>query len=290
MSCVLLFGEVLFDIFEDGEHVLGGAPFNVAWHLKGLGLHPFMVSRLGHDDLAQQVLRAMQSWQMETQGLQQDTQHATGCVQVSVNQQGIPHFDIIDQVAYDFIQIPDSLPARKIDLLYHGSLALRHATSHNSLFTLRKKLDCPVFIDLNIRQPWWDSSTLPELLTSATWLKLNDEELASLFAIDEPDNRARLQEAAQQLRHQYQLDAVIVTCGTKGAFIVTEQDIYTAAPVIVDTIVDTVGAGDSFSAIVIKGLLANWDYPTILQHATAFAARVCQLKGAITMDTDFYHL
>ena len=93
-----VFGEVLFDRFEDGSSVLGGAPFNVVWHLQGFGLEPLLISRVGNDRLGEQVIAAMESWGMDTRGIQFDKDHPTGTVNVTLNN-GQPTFDIVPERA-----------------------------------------------------------------------------------------------------------------------------------------------------------------------------------------------
>ena len=113
----VLFGEVLFDVFPPGTQVLGGAPFNVAWHLQGFGLRPLLISSVGADDRGKQIKKRMQEWGMETSGLQTDEQHPSGIVQVSFNN-GQPSYEILSDQAYDFIKTPQSDNV-DIGLLYH---------------------------------------------------------------------------------------------------------------------------------------------------------------------------
>ena len=123
----LIFGEVLFDQFPDGSVVLGGAPFNVAWHLQAFELAPVLVSRVGDDPLGRQIRGALKDWGMSAAGLQLDSIHPTGTVQVSLNN-GEPSFDIVKDRAYDFIEATALPPVDNVSVLYHGSLAWRNAT------------------------------------------------------------------------------------------------------------------------------------------------------------------
>ena len=128
------FGEILFDVFPDGREVLGGAPFNVAWHLQGFGLAPLLISRVGADAAGERIRTAMAAWGMRLDGLQTDPEHPTGRVTVSLRD-GEPSFDIVTDSAWDFIsadELPDLIPA----LVYHGSLALRHPVSAAALEAL----------------------------------------------------------------------------------------------------------------------------------------------------------
>lgn len=285
MNYPLIFGEVLFDQFADGSVVLGGAPFNVAWHLTALGCRPLMLSRIGQDPLGTRVQSAMQDWGMPQELLQHDSVKATGTVDV-VLQQGQPSFQIVPDVAYDHIALPASLAtlqAAPPALLYHGTLAVRAATSRDTLLTLRNTLATPVFMDINLRAPWWRQEFLPTLLKDTHWLKLNQDELQQLAPAG-----GDIVTQARALLSRYAMRAVIVTRGEEGAFVVTPDALFTSAPARVAKVQDTVGAGDGFSAIVITGILLNWDWQATLDRASEFAARICEQRGATIQDKDFY--
>ncbi|RMD52324.1 MAG: carbohydrate kinase, partial [Nitrospirae bacterium] len=111
----VIFGEVLFDVFPDGTSVLGGAPFNVAWHLEGFGFHPLFISRVGRDREGEKVVSAMEAWHMDTSGLQFDPKHPTGIVKVSIKD-GHPEFSILPERAYDYIEPKNAL--KVIDLIH----------------------------------------------------------------------------------------------------------------------------------------------------------------------------
>jgi fructokinase len=288
MTYPLIFGEILFDQFPDGD-VLGGAPFNVAWHLQGFGLTPKIVSRVGRDPLGEQILAEMQKWRLDDSYVQLDEQRATGTVKITL-EQGQPTFDITRDVAYDHINVDKLLSVLKNNppsLVYHGSLAARHSNSRSALLAIKKSLDSPVFVDINLRKPWYDLDIIEQLLMSTQWLKLNEDEL-TLLTKQSVHSDAELIDLAQRFRKKYGLTAMIVTLGARGAFIVNDADCYRSEPVPVIEMVDAVGAGDGFSAVTITGLLKGWDFPMILQRATAFAAAICQQRGAINTDRNFY--
>ena len=148
-----IFGEVLFDHFPDGTRVLGGAPFNVAWHLQAFGRRPRFISRVGRDPEGEAVREAMSAWGMDTAGLQTDPRRPTGRVGVRFDD-GEPGYDIVHPCAYDAIDEPpqDSVGCA---LLYHGSLALRDAVSRQSAQALMTGKPETVFVDVNLRAPWW---------------------------------------------------------------------------------------------------------------------------------------
>lgn len=284
----IIFGEVLFDEFEDGSRVLGGAPFNVAWHLHGFGFEPIMISRVGDDDYGEQIVAAMADWGMSTAGIQRDTEYPTGRVSVVLSD-GQPRFDIVSDVAYDHIAPDDAgqiLTAHPPGLLYHGSLAVRSTVSRQTLQGIKRDYPIPIFVDINLRNPWWRPDSLGELMHGASWLKLNQDEMQEITATD--ISQGNLFEHARELVGQYALEALILTRGGEGASIVTAQAEFDSPPVRADDLVDTVGAGDAFSAISIIGALSGWDYPEVLKRATQFAARICEQRGATREDRELY--
>lgn len=284
MSTVIITGEVLFDIFDDGSQVLGGAPFNVAWHLHGLGINPLFISAVGADSRGDEIRKAMQSWGMDTTVLQTDSQHPTGTVQVRL-QNGSPTFDIVKDTAYDFIATPQL--GSRIDnckMLYHGSLAMRSPVTRQTIQKLRKESGLPSFVDVNLRAPFWEQTFIEELIDGANWVKLNDEELRLLSN----DSDQELVSCAQRFREMHDLPAMIVTRGKEGAFMVTEDVVEQIRSAPIKKLVDTVGAGDGFSAMTIAGLLQGWELQEVLEAASLFAAKICELRGALSTDRAFY--
>lgn len=281
----VVFGEVLFDSFPDGRDVLGGAPFNVARHLQGFDLQPLFISRVGDDSRGEQVRAAMLEWGMDTVGLQCDTQHPTGSVRIAM--QGTQHsFDILPQQAYDYIDAAQALPLvqqQNISLLYFGSLIEREPVSRNTLKQLRS-LPVPLFSDVNLRAPWWQPNEVVRLLQGVNWVKLNDEEIAALGFTGE------LESAAQQMRNHFELELLVVTRGENGALFVTADEVLHGEPVAVKQLVDTVGAGDSFSAVVLLGMLRGWPLGKTLGHALEFAAHMCEVRGAVLADNSYYQM
>jgi len=285
----IIFGEVLFDQFEDGAAVLGGAPFNVAWHLQGLGLAPLFISRVGSDAYGRRVMGMMQDWGMDVGGLQVDDEYPTGTVQVKLCE-GQPEFTILPDQAYDHIERDAALHAaggEPCSLIYHGSLVARAAVSQQTLQALCADTMLPKFVDINLRAPWWNAAQVRDLLHNTTWVKFNDAELAALSGREQIP-QAELADAAAAFRRQYNLELLIVTLGDQGAFMVTPTTVVNGAPVQAVKLMDTVGAGDSFSAVTILGLIQGWPLERILDRALEFAAAVCGIRGATTDRRDFY--
>lgn len=278
MQTICIFGEVLFDHFPDGKRVLGGAPFNVAWHLQAFGQKPRFVSRVGIDNEGQTIIKAMQDWGMDTSCLQCDPRRPTGLVKVSFDS-GEPVYDIVQQVAYDAIR---SVDIEACDLLYHGTLALRESTSRQALLQLRKSHSGPVFVDVNLRTPWWDRQTVLEMILDADWVKLNSDELALLS----PEQSA---DSPREFLKHFRLQGLVLTRGAEGAAVYLKTgESYQVKPDEDTSLVDTVGAGDAFTAVMILGIVRRWPMDVTMQRAQRFASLIVGQRGATLSDPYYY--
>lgn len=279
----VIFGEVLFDRFPDGSVVLGGAPFNVAWHLQAFGVAPLFISRVGNDALGRTIRDSMHAWEMDTSGLQLDSAHPTGSVVIHI-EDGEPGYDIVDNQAYDFIDPAAMPPLPDCALLYHGSLAVRNAGSRRALQQLLQGRDLQQLVDVNLRPPWWQRDTVMSLLQGAAWIKLNEAELSLL--VPEADT---LLGQMQHLQERCGAELLIVTRGAAGAVVLASgSEEFRVEPQGHSGVVDTVGAGDAFTSVVILGLLRGWDVPLMLKHAQAFASAITGIRGATHNDPGFY--
>lgn len=285
----VLFGEVLFDVFEDGE-VVGGAPFNVARHLHAFGADPLFVTAVGEDERGRRILELMEREGMATDGVQVSPQHPTGTARVTVRDDE-PSFELVEGVAYDHIPFEEEqlgALTKGAALVYHGTLALRNGKSRSSLERLLKRTGASVFVDLNLRPPHVVPQTLLEVCRHATWLKVNRDELFELAKAEEMPE-GDVPTLARQLIERNSLAALLLTVGEEGASIfpadepAQNQDGASAEPFR-----DAVGAGDGFSAVVILGLLRGWPWTVILDRAVTFAGQVCTVKGAVPPHESFY--
>lgn len=280
---LIIFGEVLWDCFADGTKVLGGAPFNVAWHLQAFGLEPLLISRVGQDAAGEKILTAMTNWGMQTTGLQIDAELRTGMVTVTLNN-GQPNYKIEYPKAYDYIDSNHLLELPRSPLLYHGSLALRHDISNRTLATLKQKLNPTIFFDVNLRNPWWQPEAIAMLAQDITWLKLNVEELSVLVADQETRDRQ-----LDFLFQQYNLQYILLTAGAAGATLFSDRgDRLDITPNQTEIVVDTVGAGDAFCSILLLGISLNWPLLQTLERAQTFASAIVNIRGATTTDRTFY--
>ena len=279
----VLFGEVLYDCFPDGQAVLGGAPFNVAWHLQGFGLSPLFISRVGDDPLGHRVRDSMHKHGMDTSGLQLDSSHPTG--KVTITMSGNSHsFEIIPDQAYDYIDRDALPPLPETTLFYHGSLAARNPVSAETLTYLCARFTDKRMVDVNLRSPWWQRQQVLELVDGAWLAKLNDEELLQLVP-DAEDNATRM----QQLIGNAGLQLLLITRGAAGAKLLTAAgDSFQVVPDSVTNVVDTVGAGDALTSVLIMGMLQGWPYPQTLERAQAFASAIVGRRGATVEEPEFY--
>lgn len=285
---VLLFGEVLIDRFPDRE-VLGGAPFNVARHLQAFGCAPVLITRVGRDDAGARILQVLESSGLPMHGVQLDSTHPTGVVEVHFTSEG-HRFDILPDQAYDYIHPRLSRMtalAANPELVYFGTLAQR-STSHRALRHTLRAAGGRRFFDVNLRNPWVSAERVHWSLEHADIVKANDTELERLTQL--LDLEATSAEAqAKVLAQRYQLDGLLITCGAAGAWWLdgAGQRIAMASDPLVN-VRDTVGAGDAFSAVFMLGLLHDWTAAVALQRAHHFAGAICQIRGAIPEHKDFY--
>ena len=285
-SRLMIFGEVLFDHFPDGSVILGGAPFNVAWHLQAFGLSPLFISRVGNDPLGQQIKMYMSEWGMSTRGLQLDSSHPTGTVDVQIDH-GEPSYNIVEKCAYDFIDRSAIPPLADRGYLYHGTLAIRNTVSEEALKAIKDEHNLSIFVDINLRPPWWNMACVNVALTDSHWAKLNEDELRKIT----PEENASedIERLAAELVSNFALEGVIITQGKRGAFVLTAAgERFTIAPEPNNNVVDTVGAGDAFSSILLLGLVRRWPLPLTIKRAQQFASRVVGIRGATISNMEFY--
>jgi fructokinase len=255
----------------------------VAWHLRAFGEDPWLVSRVGDDEDGAVVRAAMRDWGMDASGLQTDPHLPTGRVQVSI-EDGEPAYDIVCPAAWDAIEAPGRLASGPSSgpcpcaLLYHGSLALRRESSRRAWWALRAAGPATVFVDVNLRPPWWNRERVLADLRGAHFVKLNRDELERLTP---GDARAFLQSLG--------LRGLLLTEGVRGACLLTADGAcIETRPTGGLEVVDTVGAGDALAAIMILGLLRNWPLQVTLERAQAFASAIVGRRGATVADSAFY--
>ncbi|MBQ7189074.1 MAG: carbohydrate kinase [Kiritimatiellae bacterium] len=281
MSDVLAFGEILWDVI-DGVPYIGGAAFNFAAHLRLCGLSSALVSRIGTDELGVRARQEVESLHVDASFITDDPVHATGTV-VATLLNGIPTYDIKTDVAWDFIQVPDGTPLPESPrAFYFGTLAQRGEVSRTTLFRLLDAYsDSEVFFDVNLRQSFWNEEVIRTSLPYATFVKLNDEESNRLSAILSGRQLDIRGFAAFLLQEYPRLKAVITTLGAEGCLVSEAGGRQFQSPATPDKPVDTVGAGDAFSAAFIASWLNGASAEEAARAGNIRGGLVASLPGAI---------
>lgn len=298
-ATAVVFGEALVDDFGDLQ-VVGGAPFNVARNLAGFGMAPLMVTRIGDDAIGAQLRSELQRFGMSEAGLQEGAGEATGRVQVERTGDGSHRFHILPDQAYDKVQPGPMLAALSAwsapATVYFGTLAQRTAQGRAALQALLQACKAPRYLDLNLRDGQATEATVFDSLCQADTLKVNEEELVQLFdwyahispgTADMDSLDVRL--ACAELITKFSLESIIVTLGPRGAVHYSAGgDVTASGPSEVPRMVDTVGAGDAFSAVYLYGSAQGWPLALTMARANAFAGAICGIAGAVPQDTAFY--
>ena len=267
---VLAFGEVLWDVIDGVPHI-GGAPFNFAAHAVKCGCAAALVSAVGNDDLGNRAREAVARQGVDGRLVRVHPTLPTGTVNVTL-QNGIPSYEIVKPVAWDEIAIGerDALPTPRA--FYFGTLAQRSPVSARTLEVLLERVsDALVFFDVNLRQSYWSAELVEKGIGRSNVLKVNDEEMAQLNL-----NPNDLFE-----RHP-RLEVVIETRGAAGCAVWSRTGERVVSPAVPDgPVVDTVGAGDSFSAAFLSALLGGKTLEEAAVAGNVRAGRVAARAGGI---------
>jgi Sugar kinases, ribokinase family len=282
-SEILCVGEVLWDALPEGLF-LGGAPFNVACHLRGAGLPAAMVSRVGDDRLGEEVLRRATRYGVGVDLIQVDPALPTGFVRVALDEGGNPAYEILAPAAWDAIEPSEALlrRAREARAIVFGSLAQRDPRSRATIARLWESDALAVF-DVNLRPPFDDREVVDRSLRRANVVKLSEQEMARVADWFALRGTPRAQVAA--LAQTFSCDVVCLTRGSEGAALWHEGR-WTEHPGFKVEVRDTVGAGDAFLAVLLAGLFAGGSDASLLQHANLIGAYVATQYGAVPADQD----
>lgn len=275
-------GEALWDVLPEGKK-LGGAPANFAFHAGQFGLDSIAVSAVGEDDLGEETLKEFGNKQLNY--LMPRVPYPTGTVQVTVDAQGVPSYDIKEGVAWDNIPFTKDIEevARHCQAVCWGSLAQRNAASRA---TINKFLDnmpddghqLRIF-DINLRQHFYSTDVIEDSLRRCNVLKINDEELdtvSHLFGFDDREVEAQ----CRYLLNKYNLDILVLTCGVDGSYVFTpDKKSFLPTPKV--QVADTVGAGDSFTGSFCAAILQGMPVEKAHQLAVSVSAYVCTQQGAM---------
>jgi fructokinase len=275
-------GEILFDIFGQSEK-LGGAPINFAYHASAFGALGIAVSSVGNDRRGRKALDELKKKDGGVDCISIDEHHPTGYVVASLDEQGIASYEFPDDVAWDHLSLNRRALsiAPELDAVCFGSLAQRSAVSRQAILRfLAQTSDRALKIfDINLRQNFYSKHTIIEPLQIADVLKLNQEELPVLAAmLDISGGDDTILEAVVK---GFGLQLAVLTRGSRGSLLVSQQDSAEHPGFTPTQIADTVGAGDSFTAMVAIGMLNGEDLQTISERANRVAAYVCSQTGAM---------
>ncbi|MFL6671983.1 MAG: PfkB family carbohydrate kinase [Massilia sp.] len=297
-ALTVVFGEALVDDFTT-EQVVGGAPFNVARHLAAFMAPQLMITRIGRDRNGVAVRAEFERFAMQESGVQVDLIEETGRVVVERGPKG-HRFAIQPNQAYDYIDADEALAAlsaEQPEAIYFGTLAQRGERSRAALEALLAATPATRFLDLNLREGCFDEQVVFRSLHLADIVKVNEEELQALFQwyfLIEPSapplSGDEVRAACQALVEMFSLDALIVTLGHRGSvyFGADGETIVNRDNPAPPFVIDTVGAGDGFSAIFLLGRAQGWELATTLARANEFAATICSIPGAVPQDLGFY--
>ena len=273
-------GEVLWDVLPDGKK-LGGAPANFAYHAGQFGLNAIAVSALGEDKLAEETIE-----QLEGKGLNYTmprVPYPTGTVQVELDDEGIPTYDIKENVAWDNIPFTDEVKAVAENTLAvcWGSLAQRNVVSRETIYKFLDNTpsDCLKIFDINLRQNFYTKEVLCESMKRCNILKINDEELIQIgrmFGYPGLD----IENKCWLILGKYNLDMLVLTCGVNGSYVFTPGEVsFIETPKV--EVADTVGAGDSFTGAFVASILKGKSVKEAHELAVKVSAFVCTQNGAM---------
>ena len=275
-------GEVLWDVLPEGKK-LGGAPANFAYHAgQFLGMdNTIAVSALGEDKLADETIEALKEHGLND--LLPRVPYPTGTVQVQLDEQGIPTYDIKENVAWDNIPFDDDIAqiARNCRAVCFGSLAQRNVVSRETIqkFLDATPADCLKIFDINLRQQFYTQEILRESFQRCNILKINDEELVligRMFGYPGLD----IENKCWLILGKYNLDMLVLTCGTNGSYVFTPGHVsFQETPKV--KVADTVGAGDSFTGSFVGSILNGKSVPEAHSTAVQVSAYVCTQNGAM---------
>lgn len=281
---ILSLGEVLWDLFPDGER-FGGAPANVACHAAMLGGNVSMVSAVGNDQRGQKAIGILQAFGIDTSLIKTVPDTPTGTVGVEMKADGSHRFTIHEDSSWDQLAWTPQLAAeiKSADAVYFGTLSQRSAFARSQI---RRALDEAKsagvlrILDINLREPYFDSQLIRDSVALASVLKLSEEELGAAAQACDIALEGGAVAILRAIVERFDLQAVVMTRGAEGALFVTAKT-SVEQPGIPAEVVDTVGAGDSFTAVLLIGLLRGEAVRTVLQRACEVASAVCSQPGAI---------
>lgn len=291
MKYVIGIGEALFDCLPEGRK-LGGAPANFAYHVSQFGLSGCAVSAIGDDELGQEIVDTFKK--VHLNHILPVVEQPTGTVKVTLDEKGVPQYEICLGVAWDNIPLTNEMleVAHNAEAVCFGSLAQRSPKSRETILAFLDATpeDALRVFDINLRQSWYTAEVIEASLKRANILKINDEELDVVATMllgestvpgqliaEDPEKTRRI---CRELIRRYDLSMLILTCGAIGSYVFTAgEESYVATPKV--QVADTVGAGDSFTATFVAQLLLGKTMRDAHERAVKVSAFVCTQHGAM---------
>jgi fructokinase len=274
-------GELLWDLLPSGKQ-MGGAPANFAYITSLLGDEGIPASRLGDDVLGEEAILRLRELGLPTAFIQEDADHATGTVQVEVDAAGQPHFEISESVAWDFLEWTPQWQrlAQQADAVCFGSLAQRSEQSRDTIrkFVLASPSNSVRVFDVNLRQNFYTAQILAESMKLATIVKVNHEELRKIMGLFDLEHFHE-EDSARRLLSLHHLKLVCVTRGDNGSLLVSHDEC-SEHPGFKVRVVDTVGAGDAFTAAMVHGYLRQTPLTQVNEISNRVGAWVASHSGA----------
>jgi fructokinase len=274
-------GEVLWDVLPEGKK-LGGAPANFAYHAGQFGLDTIAISALGEDALAEETVEALKEHNLNY--LMPRVPYPTGTVQVTLAEGGIPTYEIKEGVAWDNIPYTNEMAdiAKSARAVCFGSLAQRNSVSRENIrkFLADTPADCLKICDINLRQQFYSKEVLEDSFKLCNILKINDEELVvvnRMFGYDGLDMR----QTCEKMVQDYGLKMLVLTCGTNGSYVFTDDGLTSFQDTPKVEVADTVGAGDSFTGSFCACIINGKPVQEAHKTAVAVSAFVCTQNGAM---------
>lgn len=286
-TLVVGIGEALWDVLPEGKKI-GGAPANFAYHVSQFGLESRVVSAVGEDKLGMEILENFREKKLNC--MIETVPYPTGTVQVSLDAEGVPCYDIKEGVAWDNIPYTSALEglAKQTKAICFGSLAQRSVVSRETINRFLDAMpdeDILKIFDINLRQGFYTKEILCNSFRKCNILKINDEELVTvsrMFGYPGID----LQDKCWILLAKYNLKMLILTCGVNGSYVFTPGEVsFVETPKV--EVADTVGAGDSFTAAFVSSILMGKTVREAHLRAVKTSAFVCTQNGAMPVLPDY---
>ncbi|MBR3714897.1 MAG: hypothetical protein IKM18_03215 [Clostridia bacterium] len=280
---LLSFGEIIWDVFPDEKHI-GGAPLNLAAHVARQGGEAWMLSSVGSDNLGEDALSEIKNFGVNTALVSVSDTFPTGMCLVTLDADAVPHYDLKKDTAYDRIGMPDKIEEQHFDFFALGTLAMRDEYNRE---TVKKLLSLDVFdkiyVDINIRPPFFSRDSILLCLENANIVKISDEELPTVLKSLEINKSADVELSAKLLAERFEnLEYILITLGADGSLAYDCADkkfYYCSAPKV--SVTSTVGAGDSFGATFLVEYSKGKTIPECLKKASEISAYVVTKTEAV---------